>query len=164
MTQTTVSTRLTRVAALWSLVFSIGMPVMAQEGKWASPSDPAGKHLIDVERKWAEADCVHSLVEQTILAEDFFGTSPEDGAIYSKADAVVEAKSNATQARECHLHDAKVRFFGASLAIVYGSESSIRKDKSGKDFKRSLAWTDTWLKRNGQWQIVTAQDMKMERK
>jgi hypothetical protein len=32
------------------------------------------------------------------------------------------------------------------------------KDKEGKETKRCLIWTDTWLKRAGKWQIVAAQD------
>jgi Domain of unknown function (DUF4440) len=152
------------LAALVALFVLAGVPLCAQQGKWASADDPVAKNLIDWERQWAEADCVHNMVEEQILADDFQGTSPENGAIYSKAEAVADAKKPTTQTRDCHLRDAKVRFFGLDLAIVYGSESSIRKGKDGKDFKRSLVWTDTWLKRNGQWQIVAAQDMRMERK
>ena len=51
-----------------------------------------------------------------------------------------------------------MRFFGDSIAIAYGSESRIRKAEGGNDARRCQVWTDTWLKRNGQWQIVSAQD------
>jgi len=152
-----------RLGAAAALFVVAGLPIYAQQGTWASAGDLVAKTLIDWERQWAEADCVHNMVEEKILAVDFQGTSP-DGAIYSKAEAVADAKSPTTQARDCRLHDAKVRFFGLDLAIVYGSESSILKGKDGKDFKRSLVWTDTWLKRNGQWRIVAGQDMRMERK
>jgi len=56
------------------------------------------------------------------------------------------------------LGDVKVRFFGDSIAIAYGAESRIGKTKEGTEAKRCQVWTDTWLKRNGQWQIVAAQD------
>jgi hypothetical protein len=45
------------------------------------------------------------------------------------------------------------------LAVAYGNESSIRKGKDGKEFLRCLVWTDTWLKRDGKWQIIAAQDV-----
>ena len=61
-------------------------------------------------------------------------------------------------ARDCQLGEVKVRFFGDSIAIAYGSESRIRKPEGGNDARRCQVWTDTWLKRNGQWQIVSAQD------
>jgi len=58
----------------------------------------------------------------------------------------------------CRLDDAKVRFFGDSVAMIYGSERAVRTDKDGKEAMRCLAWTDTWLKRHGKWEIVAAQD------
>jgi len=45
-----------------------------------------------------------------------------------------------------------------TVAIAYGNESSIRKGKDGKEYLRCLVWTDTWLKRDGKWQIIAAQD------
>jgi len=43
--------------------------------------------------------------------------------------------------------------------LVYGHETATRRSRDGKESTRSLIWTDTWLKRNGTWQIVAAQDM-----
>jgi hypothetical protein len=96
-----------------------------------------------------------------MLADDFQGTSP-DGELYSKPEAVEREKTSKTEARECRLNDAKVYFFGDNIALVYGSESSIRKGVDGREYIRSLLWTDTWLKRNGSWQIVAAQDMRTD--
>ena len=56
------------------------------------------------------------------------------------------------------LGEVKVRFFGDSIAMAYGAESAVSKAKDGKETKRCLIWTDTWLKRAGKWQIVAAQD------
>jgi catechol 2,3-dioxygenase-like lactoylglutathione lyase family enzyme len=45
--------------------------------------------------------------------------------------------------------------FGASAPEqVY----AIRQSMQDAEAKRCQVWTDTWLKRNGQWQIVAAQD------
>src|SRR4029077_15686965 len=120
------------------------------QGRWAATGDPIGKSLIEMERQWAEVACSHGLVEQTILADDFQGTSPE-GKLYSKAEALEETKATKTQAHNCRLNDAKVRFYGDNIAIVYGNESSVMKASDGKETTRNLVWTDTWLKRNGKW-------------
>ena len=45
-----------------------------------------------------------------------------------------------------------------NLAIASGSESRV-KTKDGKDSVETLIWTDTWLKRNGRWQIIAAVDL-----
>ena len=143
---------------VFGVAFAVIVGANAQPGRWASATDPLAKSLIDMERQWAEEACTHSLVEQAILADDFQGTSPE-GKLYSKAEAVEDAKTAKIQARDCRLNDAKVRFFGDNIAIVYGNESSVRKAGDGKDYARNLVWTDTWLKRNGKWQIIAVQDM-----
>ena len=94
-----------------------------------------------------------------LLAEDFQGTSTT-GARYTKADELRDEKGSHT-ARDCGLDEAKVRFFGDSLAIVYGSEHAVGKDKSQPTAKVCQVWTDTWLKRGGKWQIVAAQDNRV---
>jgi len=57
-----------------------------------------------------------------------------------------------------------VHFFGEDLAVLYGSESRVEKDKKGTEPTRSLIWTDTWLKRDGKWQVIAAQDNWAESK
>ena len=128
-----------------------------QQGQWAAADDPTAKFIVDSERQWAEAACTHNKITEEILADDFQGTSPE-GKRYAKQQEVAEAAHSSKTARDCRLIDANVRFFGDSLATVYGSESSIRKAKDGTEKPRCVIWTDTWLKRNGKWQIIAAQD------
>ena len=144
-------------------VFAIMTAVVAhgQQARWASADDQTAKYMIDAERKWAEAACTHNKIAETILADDFQGTSPE-GTRYTKSEEVADSADVSKTSRDCRLLDAKVRFFGESLALVYGSESAVRKGKDGVEKPRCLIWTDTWLKRNGKWQIIAAQDMEYE--
>ena len=136
------------------VLITAAMPIWPQQGKWASETDPAAKYMIDMERKWAEAGCTHQLAADT-FADDFQGTAPS-GERYGKAEALQSNRS--LTERECHLDEAKVRFFGNNIAIVYGSERALRKSQEQTESMRCLVWTDTWLKRNEKWQIVAAQD------
>lgn len=129
----------------------------AQQIQWASESNPTVKMMVEAERKWAVIECVPSDVDKEFLAEDFVGTAP-DGSRYSKADVLSDPQRGTVYARACKLLSARVRFIGDNVAMIYGSETSIRKDENGKDFNRTLVWTDTWLKRNGKWQIIAVQD------
>jgi Domain of unknown function (DUF4440) len=129
-----------------------------QQGRWASADDQTAKFMIDAERQWAEAACTHNKIAETILADDFQGTSP-DAKRYTKSEEVADTSD---ASRDCRLIDAKVRFFGDGLAMVYGSESSVEKAKDGIEKHRCLIWSDTWLKRNGKWQIISAQDTRFE--
>jgi hypothetical protein len=132
-----------------------------QREQWVAADNPAAKYMVDAERQWAEAACTHHKIADKILADDFQGTSPE-GKRYTKSEEIADASDLSKTARNCRLIDARVRLFGADLALVYGSESSDRKAKDGTEQSRCLIWTDTWLNRNGVWQIIAAQDTQFE--
>jgi uncharacterized protein DUF4440 len=150
---------LKRWLTLGLVIFGIIVVVAArgQQGQWAAADNATAKFMVDAERQWAEAACNHNRIVEKILAEDFQGTSPE-GQRYSKSEEVAESAGVSKTVQDCRLLDAKVRFFGDELAIVYGSESSLRRSKDGTAETRCLIWTDTWLKRKGNWQIIAAQD------
>jgi len=143
------------------LAMITAVAVHAQQGRWATADDATAKFMVGAERQWAEAACTHSKIAESILADDFQGTSP-DGKRYTKSDEATGTEDSSTAAQNCRLIDAKVRFFGDQLAMVYGSESSVQKAKGGTEQTRCLIWTDTWLKRNAKWQIIAAQDTQVQ--
>ena len=158
-----------RVAQVVFAIFTFA-PAYAQQGKWATAGNATAKFIVDAEGQWAESACNHNKkIAETILADDFLaigtpvlqGTSSE-GTHYTKSVVVAETADLSKTARDCRLIDAKVRFFGDDLAMVYGSESSARKTKDGAEESRCLIWTDTWLKRGGKWQIIAAQDTQFD--
>ena len=103
----------------------------------------------------AESACAPQPGLKEAIADDFQGTSTK-GARYGKTEATTTDLK--ALARECRLGDVKVRFFGDAVAVAYGEESRLQTDASGQTAKRCQVWTDTWLKRDGKWQIVAAQD------
>jgi hypothetical protein len=135
----------------------------AQQSHWATPDDKTAKFMIGMERKWAEGVCTNNGVVSELLADDFQGTSA-GGERYTKADELRDEKGPHSS-YGCELDDAKVRFFslssGEHVAILYGSEHAIGKDKMHPHAKVCQVWTDTWLKRDGKWQIAAAQDNKV---
>jgi hypothetical protein len=132
----------------------------AQPSHWATADDKTANFMIDKERKWAEGVCVNNGVVSDLLADDFQGTNTR-GERYNKEDELRDEKGPRS-AHGCALDDARVRFFGEDVAIIYGSEHAIGKDKAHPDAKQCQIWTDTWLKRNGKWQIAAAQDDKID--
>ncbi len=158
-----LSSRLLR--AMWMTVFGFAAVAgaNAQASRWADKDDPTAKQMIDLEHQWTDADCTGGLIVKTLLADDFHGISPQ-GTPYSKQDAVERAKAMKELAHSCQTFEVKVHFFGDNVALLYGSESAVWKTGGGKERIRKLVWTDTWLKRNGKWQIVAAEDMPVEAK
>ena len=135
------------------------LPVRAQQSRWAAADDPTAKYIIGMERKWAEGVCVDNGVVSGLLADDFQGTSTS-GARFIKVDELRDEKGPRI-AHDCGLDSAKVHFYGDDLALVYGSEHAIGKDKAMPTEKVCQVWTDTWLKRNGTWQIIASQDNRI---
>ena len=141
-------------------VLALSTAGYAQQSHWAAAGDKTAKFMIDMERKWAESVCTNNGVISGLLADDFQGTTTR-GERYTKADELRDEKGPHS-AHGCALDDARVRFFGENLAILYGSEHAIGKDKAHPGAKQCQVWTDTWLKRDGKWQIVAAQDNKVD--
>jgi hypothetical protein len=149
------------MSSRWFELFSTSLALLfchacclAQESRWGSPDENAVRLIIDVEGKWARANCSPQPDLKNWIADDFQGTAT-NGVRYGKAEATGDPK---TLARDCQLGEVRVQFFGDLIAIAYGAENRVSKTKDGKESKRCQVWTDTWLKRSGQWQLVAAQD------
>jgi ketosteroid isomerase-like protein len=114
----------------------------------------AEQYIIKSEREWAEsvASGDASIIER-ILADDFIGVDP-DGKQYKKQTMVDDTRNAPKHFVSNHLNDVKVRFYG-DTAVAQGDESWVRRDGRRGRF----VWTDTWVKRNGKWQIVAAEDL-----
>jgi hypothetical protein len=155
--------RMSSVTGVFALLLGAALSVSAaaptpETGRWADANDPVAKKMIEQERRWAEDACTPSDVAKEALADDFVGTSPR-GPIYDKKEATAKPSKPEPLARACKLLSARVRFFGESVAVIYGKETAIHKDAAGNEKERVLIWTDTWMKREGKWQIIAVQDM-----
>ena len=149
-----------RTFAVTIVVMLFLVPVHAQQSHWASADDKTAKNMVEMERKWAEGVCADNGIVANLLADDFQGTST-NGVRFTKDDELKDEKGVRT-AHDCGLDEAKVRFFGDSVAVVYGTEHAVGKDSSQPNAKVCQVWTDTWLKRGGAWQIVASHDNRVE--
>jgi ketosteroid isomerase-like protein len=120
----------------------------------AEPYDPAAaqKYIVDSEAAWAQSVTTNDAsVVRRILADDVVWVL--DGEVLDKAHAVADAVAGPGDFLSNQLEYAHVRFFG-DVAVVQGAEHWTRRGgRSGR-----FVWTDTWLRRNGEWQIVASQD------
>jgi Domain of unknown function (DUF4440) len=112
------------------------------------------RYIVESERQWAESVATGdtSTVER-ILADDFVGVDPK-GRSYDKAKMIGDTREAPKYFASNHLNDVKVRFYGY-IAVAQGDETWERR--SGE--RGRFVWTDTWVRRNGKWQIVAAEDL-----
>jgi hypothetical protein len=117
--------------------------------------------MIEQSKAWADQACGGKWVISDLLAEDFKGTSPK-GTRYEKPTGEPSYDPSTQWSTDCSLDEADVRFFGPDVAVVYGAESKTVPLADGKQERRCLVWTDTWLQREGKWQIIAVQDNRTE--
>jgi len=111
-------------------------------------------YIRESESQWAESVASGDrTVVQRILSDDFIGVDPKGGH-YDKAKMVSETADAPRHFVSNHLNDVKIRFYG-DTAVAQGNESWERRNGERGRF----VWTDTWVRRNGQWQIVAAEDL-----
>jgi ketosteroid isomerase-like protein len=141
----------TAVCFLVLAIPAIGLATGTEEYSKAD----AEQYINASEAAWAESVASNDAsVVKRILAEDCVWVL--DGRVLDKAHAVADATQGPGDFLSDHLDYAHVRFFG-DTAVVQGSETWTRK--GGK--KGHFVWTDTWVRRNGQWQIVAAEDVSV---
>ena len=124
------------------------------------PSDAASEaYMRQGEEDWAALAVrpVPGLLER-ILADDYVAVS-SDGDVRSKTQ---EIKFDAPDAAfvSSKLDYVNYRHFGNTV-IGQGQESLQRKDHKPD---LTLIWTDVWMFRNGQWQVVASQDSVLPKK
>ena len=115
------------------------------------------EHYIKLsEQQWAEASMKRDTATvERILADDFVGLDPL-GAFFRKAEELDSVSKNAGDYISAKGNDVEVRFYG-DAAVARGSEPwEKRNGERGR-----YVWTDTWIRRNGKWQVVAAVDVKV---
>jgi hypothetical protein len=89
-----------------------------------------------------------------ILADDFIGIG-SSGKVFTKAQMTAQPAKTSQSIVFSDNDYVHVRFFG-NTAVGQGQDTI--RSKNGH--LTHLLWTDTWLKRNGRWQVVQSQDIE----
>jgi outer membrane biosynthesis protein TonB len=118
--------------------------------------------LKELEKEW-EASFNDPAVIEKVVADDFVGTS-RDGKVISKRSLVREARRNTGPAPETVAHDLDVHFYGPNIAVVLGGAKQTNKSSAGQKLVHNFRFTDTWVKRDGQWQCVASQSILLPKR
>ncbi len=141
--------------SLWSSFFIlVAAGLMLGSGK---PSQSIDREIAGLENEWAE--CFRTgnpKAAEQFIAEDFIGISSK-ASRYSKQEALREIIASKGVYRSFAATDITVRVYGET-AIAQGKDIWVLAKGSQK--QGTSIWTDTWIRRNGQWQIVAAQDIQ----
>ncbi|MFL6353648.1 MAG: nuclear transport factor 2 family protein [Bryobacteraceae bacterium] len=124
-------------------------------GQTPDPRD-AERYITEGEHQWAATLVTgDTSTVQRLLADDFLGVDP-DGDPYDKPKQIADTRGFPKTYVSNRLNEMKVRFFW-NAAVIQGSETWERR--TGTPKRGRFVWTDTWIFRNGKWQIVAAEDL-----
>ncbi len=90
------------------------------------------------------------------FANDFSGISSTTGKISSKAEDIAEYKSGKSVTDSAAVSEMNIRIDGNS-AVVTGIYHTKGRDEKGQAFDRRVRYTDTYIKRDGRWQVWASQ-------
>jgi ketosteroid isomerase-like protein len=90
------------------------------------------------------------------FAADATEVASRTAALQTKAEAIASMKTDKTVLESVELSEANVRVDG-NVAIVTGVNRVRGRDEQGKSFDRRVRFTDTFIKRDGRWQVWASQ-------
>ena len=90
------------------------------------------------------------------FADDATDVGSRTGALQTKAEAIASMKTDKMVYESLDLSELNVRVEG-NAAIVTGVNRLRGRDDQGKPFDRRVRFTDTFIKRDGRWQVWASQ-------
>ncbi len=144
------------LSPLWLTSCSPPARVSSADAESAS-NEGVVRTLTQMERNWADAIVKHDAATfSRIVAEDWSETS-WDGKSFGKAQALADLPLGTTES--ITMDPVKVRVFGRVAIVTAGDVE--RSSYKGKDTSGHYVWTDVYMNREGQWQVVATQGSKV---
>ena len=133
------------------LLVLLGIPFSLQ-------AQDAASDVQKLERRWLDAyEQLDDKAMDLIVADDFLITFP-DGSTQTKAQVMASLKprqSPSLTTSKFHTEEVQARVYGDTVILTGVVISEwFRDGKSGG--KQAMRYTDTYVKRNGKWQVVAS--------
>jgi len=135
--------------------------VSNMSGDDAARSRDDGSALLRTEREWDEALKAHDVAWfERNLAGDFTDVGSGNGTLHTKAQEVEALKADKTVYESLELSDLRARVEG-SAGVVTGVNHIKGRDEQGQPFDVRLSFTDTYIRRDGRWQVWASQHTRV---
>jgi len=145
-------------------VLLLSLPAWAQSVPSASPSSESedARTLKQLEQDWLDAYRDGDAEKMgRILADDFVGRWG-DGSTTDKRGTVEPVRTGADKHSANQLVECNVRIYG-DTAVVTGIQTE-QSVLNGRDGSGTYSYTDIFVKRRGQWQVVASETNRVARR
>jgi uncharacterized protein (TIGR02246 family) len=138
-------------------VLVIGLVILAR-----TQTASVEQELIKMETQWGEAWTKHDATSvDKLLADDFMVTMP-DGSVLTKAQILEVIRSYKEEVTSLVTDEWKVRVYGDAAVVT--ARNTYKMQSAGKEDTFHERFTDTWIKREGQWRCVAAHNSSIAQK
>lgn len=124
---------------------------------YATAQNDAAQEVRKLERAWLDAYEQHDeKAMAAIVADDFSITFP-DGSMQTKPQIIASLKSaggSGSASMKFHTEDVQARVYGNTVILIGRVVMEFQRD--GKTSKSQQRYTDTYVKRDGRWQVVAS--------
>jgi len=93
-------------------------------------------------------------------AADYSNVSSGTAKIYTKAEDLAEFKNDKSRDESAELSEMNIRVEG-NMAVVTGVNHVKGRDDKNQPFDRRIRFTDTFIKRDGRWQVWATQGTRI---
>jgi ketosteroid isomerase-like protein len=117
--------------------------------------DETIRQIVDMERQSKDASLRRdSDFPSRTLADDYVAITPL-GQVTTKKDTISARRSGQLRYEAMNITDMVVRVYG-DMAVVT-ARADVKGHQLGEDFSGPYRYTRVWVRRNGQWQVVSYQ-------
>jgi ketosteroid isomerase-like protein len=146
------------LAASLSVLFLFAMAVAQEKG--TAKNEGVQQHLMNMEKKWAEAGKANNASMIDPMLSDNFVNMDSDGTVHSKAESLDRMKNAKWETNE--VSDMQVTQSGKT-AIVTGVWHGNGTDGNGKSVNAAERFVDTWQQMpDGRWECIASASAPMK--
>src|SRR5215203_4791798 len=146
---------LIRLAIVATSILALATSGAAQQPKATPARTSDERAVLDLEEAWAKAVVRRDAATfKRLLAPGFVYT--EDARVQTGEELTRDIVSGSDTVTDARNEELTTHSYGNTMVVT--GWLIMRGRSGGKPFERRYRFTDTWLKRGPQWQIIAAQD------
>lgn len=150
-----------RILLALAVAMSISTAAAGQSGRLKADRNASEEQqLLKLEREWTEAyKDRNEMAIRELLADDFIIT--DDEGLVSNKEQYIEAIMKQIRLHSYTLEDLTVKIYGDAAVVAGLWKGKFTVD--GKDASGAFRYTDVFVKRQGRWLAIAAQDTRVSK-
>lgn len=130
------------------------LSIFALSARNASPAQGDETKIIAFENLWNQIQINHDADAMSKMLDNDFVLTDYDGAVLSKAQFLASIRDSANQLAVEVSEDMKLHVHGETVVVTGATHE--KGTLKGKPYQHQGRFTDTWIKKNGQWLCVAS--------